>query len=115
MRLAHPIVLAFGWRRAAIAFTAGAISVLGMAPFDFWPLLFLTFPVMVWLVDGATATRFGGVVSAALAGYFFGFGYFVAGLYWIGHAFLVDAKTFGWLLPIAVLGLPLYLATYTAL
>ncbi len=114
-RLAHPIILASGVRRAAIAFTAGAISVLGLSPFDFWPLLFLTFPVMIWLIDGATSGRWGGVLSAAAAGWWFGFGYFVAGLYWIGHAFLVDAKTFGWLLPIAVTALPAYLALYTSL
>ncbi len=50
----------------------------------------------------------------ALAGWFFGFGYFLVGLYWIGHAFLVDAKTFGWLLPIAVTALPAGLAIFTA-
>ena len=52
--------------------------------------------------------------AAAIAGWCFGFGYFVAGLYWIGYAFLVDAKTFGWLLPVAVAGLPAYLALFTA-
>src|ERR1700727_2741052 len=52
---------------------------------------------------------------AASTGWWFGFGYFVAGLYWIGYAFLVDAPTFGWLLPIAVIGLPAFLALYTAL
>ena len=76
------------------------------APFDVWPLLFLTFPVLVWLIDGAAAGRLGGVPSAAIAGWWFGFGYFLAGLYWVGNAFLVDAKTFGWLLPFAVIGLP---------
>ncbi len=115
IRLAHPVVLAFGWRRALIACAAGALSVLGIAPFDLWPVLFLTFPVMVWLIDGATAGRWSGTLSAAVAGYCFGFGYFVAGLYWIGYAFLVDAKTFAWLLPFAVIGLPLYLALFTAL
>ena len=69
-----------------------------------WPVLFLTFPVLVWLVDGAAAGRLGGVPSAAIAGWWFGFGYFLAGLYWVGYAFLVDAKTFGWLLPFAVIG-----------
>ena len=39
----------------------------------------------------------------------------MAGLYWLGNAFLVDAKTFGWLLPFAVLGLPACFALYTAL
>jgi len=115
MRLAHPIVLAFGWRRAATAFAAGAVSVLALAPLDIWPLLFVTFPIMIWLIDGAIAGRWGGVLSAGLAGWCFGFGYFVAGLYWIGDAFLVDAKNFGWLLPIAVTGLPAYLAIYTGL
>ena len=37
------------------------------------------------------------------------------GLYWIGYAFLVDAQTFAWLMPFAVLGLPAYLALFTAL
>ena len=54
-------------------------------------------------------------MAAAGAGWCFGFGYFLAGLYWVGYAFLVDAKTFGWLLPIAVAGLPAYLALFTAL
>src|SRR5262249_19580648 len=44
----------------------------------------------------------------------FGFGYFLAGLYWVGHAFLVDAKTFGWLLPFAVVALPAGMALFMA-
>ena len=50
-----------------------------------------------------------------MAGFWFGLGYFVPGLYWIGYAFLVDASTFAWLMPFAVLGLPAYLALFTAL
>ena len=114
VRLAHNVMLAWGWRRAAIAFGAGAVSALAMAPLDFWPLLFLTFPVLVWLIDGAAAGRLGGLPSAAVAGWWFGFGYFLAGLYWIGHAFLVDAHIFGWLLPLAVIGMPAGLALFTA-
>ena len=112
-RLAHWIVLSWGWRRALVAFAAGALSVLAMAPFDAWPVLFFTFPVLVWLVDGAAAGRLGGLPSAAIAGWWFGFGYFLAGLYWVGYAFLVDAKTFGWLLPFAVIALPAAMACYT--
>ena len=114
-RLAHIIILASGWQRATIAFIAGAASALAMAPVNAWPILFVTFPVLIWLVDGSAAGRWGGAVTAALAGWCFGFGYFLAGLYWIGYAFLVDVKTFGWLLPVAVAGLPAYLALYTAL
>jgi apolipoprotein N-acyltransferase len=112
--LIHAIILAWGWRRWLIAFVAGALSALAMAPFDAWPVLFLTFPMLVWLIDGAGVGRWGGVGTAAAIGWWFGFGYFLAGLYWIGYAFLVDAPTFGWLLPIAVIGLPAVLAIYTA-
>jgi apolipoprotein N-acyltransferase len=112
--LFNAIVLSWGWRRCLIASIAGAVSALAMAPFDAWPVLFLTFPVLVWLIDGSGHSRWGGVAVAAWTGWWFGFGYFVAGLYWIGYAFLVDAPTFGWMLPFAVLGLPAILAFYTA-
>jgi apolipoprotein N-acyltransferase len=108
------VILSWGWKRAAIALAAGALSALAMAPFNAWPILLVTFPVMVWLIDGAGAGSWRGVPAAALAGWWFGLGYFVPGLYWIGYAFLVDASTFAWLLPFAVLGLPVYLALFTA-
>ncbi|MGB8397610.1 apolipoprotein N-acyltransferase [Bradyrhizobium sp.] len=108
------LILTWGWKRAAIALVAGALSALAMAPFNAWPVLFLTFPVAVWLIDGAGAGRWRGVPAAAMSGFWFGLGYFVPGLYWIGYAFLVDASTFAWLMPLAVLGLPAYLALFTA-
>ncbi|MCA6126095.1 apolipoprotein N-acyltransferase [Bradyrhizobium sp. WSM 1704] len=109
------IILTWGWKRAAIALAAGALSALAMAPFNAWPVLFLTFSVAVWLIDGAAAGRWRGVPAAAWSGFWFGLGYFVPGLYWIGYAFFVDAQTFAWLTPFAVLGLPAYLALFTAL
>ena len=108
------VILTWGWKRAAIALVAGAVSALGMAPFNAWPVLFLTFPLAVWLIDGAAAGRWRGVPAAAMSGFWFGLGYFVPGLYWLGYAFLVDAQTFAWLMPFAILGLPAYLALFTA-
>jgi apolipoprotein N-acyltransferase len=67
------------------------------------------------LIDGIASRGWNGLIAAADIGWWFGFGYFLAGLYWLGYAFLVDAATFGWLLPFAVLGLPAILAIYTAL
>lgn len=112
--LVSSVVLVWGWKRALIALVAGASSSLAMAPFNAWPVLFVTLPIVVWLIDGAGAGRAGGIPAAAWTGWLFGLGYFVPGLYWIGYAFLVDADTFGWLLPVAVLGLPAYLALFTA-
>ena len=74
------IILAWGWKRAAIALVAGALSALAMAPINAWPVLFATFPVAVWLIDGAGAGRLRGVPAAAMAGWWFGLGYFVPGL-----------------------------------
>jgi apolipoprotein N-acyltransferase len=112
--LIYTIVLSYGWRRWLIAFAAGALSALAMAPLNAWPILFLTFPTLVWLIDGAGAGHWRGIGVAAATGWWFGFGYFLAGLYWVGFAFLVDAPTFGWLLPFAVIGLPAGLAVFTA-
>jgi apolipoprotein N-acyltransferase len=114
-QIALAIILSWGWKRALIAIAAGAISVLALAPFNVFPVLFITFPVLVWLIDGAGAGRYGGVPAAALTGYWFGLGYFVPGLYWIGYAFFVDADIFAWLTPFAVLGLPAYLSIFTGI
>ncbi len=97
-----------------------------MAPFFLWPVLFLTFPVLVWLIDGAIAraakepaqsdVRLAAARarSAAVVGWFFGAGYFLAGLFWIGEAFFVEADRFAWLMPFAVMLMPAGLALFYA-
>ena len=102
-----------GWNRCSIAFAAGSLSVLAMAPFHFWPILLLTLPVVVWLLDEPSLPM-RPVRSAALDGWWLGFGYFFFGLFWIGEAFLVEAHIFGWLLPFAVTLMPAGLALFTA-
>jgi len=110
-----------GWRRLAVAFAAGSLSVLAMAPFFLWPVLFLTLPVLVWLIDGAQTQSEGAsfwqrpAVRAATGGWWFGFGYFLFGLFWVGEAFLVEADKFAWLMPFAVTLMPAGLALFTAL
>lgn len=95
-----------GFPRALLAFAAGGLSVLSMAPFFLSPVLFFTLPVLLWLIDGAT------VLGAFAAGWWFAFGYFLAGLYWVGAAFLVEADKFAWALPFAVTLLPAGLALF---
>jgi apolipoprotein N-acyltransferase len=107
-----------GWRRAALSFVLGAFSVLAFAPFHLWPVLFLTFPSLVWLLDGiaesATERRAIKAKRAAWTGWWFGFGTFLAGLYWIGIAFFVEADKFAWLMPFAVTSMPAGLALFYA-
>jgi apolipoprotein N-acyltransferase len=73
----------------------------------------------VWLIDGASGRGSGGArwfkrptAAAFEIGWWFGFGYFLAGLFWIGEAFLVDAEVFAVLLPVAVLLMPAGLALF---
>ena len=100
-------VVKAGWRRHALAFAAGSASVLAFAPFFVSPVLFLTLPVLVWLIDAASTPR-----AAAISGWWFGFGFFIFGLFWVGEAFLVEADKFAWLLPFAVTLLPAGLALF---
>jgi apolipoprotein N-acyltransferase len=118
-RAAHAVVLSWGWRRFGIATLAGAVGALAMPPFSLFPALALSLAPAVWLLDGAAAGvgRFSRatLLSAAFTGWAFGFGYFVAGLWWLGAAFLVEPDQFAWALPLGVLGLPAGLALFHAL
>lgn len=98
-----------GWTRAAVAVAAGSFSALAFAPIFAFPVLFLTFPVFIWLIDASPGWR-----RSASAGWLFGFGYFFFNLFWVGEAFLVEADKFAWLLPFAVTLLPAGLALFWA-
>jgi apolipoprotein N-acyltransferase len=101
---------------ALAAFAAGAASVLAMAPFFMAPLLFVTLPMLLWLAERAQVQP--GIPNLRTwhrtfwPGWWFGFGYFLLGLFWIGEAFLVEAEHFLWALPFAVTLLPAGLAIF---
>lgn len=98
-----------GWRRAGLLLLAGAAAGLAMPPIDLWPLLFVTFPVLVWSLERVSLRQ------AFMAGWLFGLGYFAACFYWIGIAFLVDAATYLWMMPFMVGALAGGMALYWGL
>ena len=112
-------MLQWGWRRALLAIAAGAIGTVALAPVGFFAALFISFTLLVWLMDGAASNPESGLTgklrSSFALGWLFGFGYFVGGLWWIGNALLVEADEFAWALPLAMLGLPAVLAIYYGL
>lgn len=118
---AQTVILAWGWPRRAIAFLAGAAGALAMPPFSFAPALIVPLAVAIWLIDGSFdrgvggTTRWASLRAAFGAGWWWGFGYFTAGLWWLGSAFLVEPDKFAWALPLGVLGLPAALAFFPAL
>jgi apolipoprotein N-acyltransferase len=98
-----------GWRRALFAVALGALSVLAFAPIHLWPVLFLTFGPLLWLLDGCYRDHNdlqARLRCAAPVGFWFGFGYFLAGLYWVAEAFLVEPWRHGWLIPFVMTALP---------
>jgi len=119
LALPNACLLAWGWRRMLYAVLAGAVTALALPPYGlvFAPLI--GFPCLVWLLDGALAQsamskrrRF----SAGFPlGWLFGLGYFLASLWWIGSAFLVEADRFAWLMPFAVVLMPAGLALFTGI
>ncbi|HXY57241.1 MAG TPA: apolipoprotein N-acyltransferase [Methylocystis sp.] len=118
LSLPHRIILAEGWTRRALAAGAGAGGALALEPIGFTPAMAITLTAAVWLIDGSSDARGARLRLAALGsafadGWWLGFGYFVAGLWWLGAALLVEADQFAWALPLAVLGLPAALALFT--
>ena len=113
--LADRVVLAWGWPRRLIALICGASGALALAPLDLWPLMVVPMTVAVWLIDGSVAqTARGRLWAAASAGWWWGFGYHLAGLWWLGAAFLVEADKFAWAMPLGVVALPAFLAIFPA-
>jgi apolipoprotein N-acyltransferase len=102
-----------GWTRRAVATGIGIISAAALPPIHALPLLLISFPCLIWLIDGTQNWR-----RAFWVGWWFGLGHFAAGLYWIAHSLVVDLR-FAWLIPFAVLCIPavigLYIGVATAL
>jgi apolipoprotein N-acyltransferase len=113
-----------GWRRALLILLLGVLSVLALPPVHFIPALVPAFVGLVWLLDGSTSKALEDqgyylknlfCNSSFATGWWFGFGYFAAGLYWISFSLLVDAQKFGWMIPIVIIGLSAFFAIYIGL
>ena len=87
----------------------GAISALGFAPLNLWPLTLVAVAVLIHLVDRASSPR-----AAFVTGWLFGAGHFIAGLAWIATAFTYQAAMPGFTGWIAVVLLSMILALYPA-
>jgi apolipoprotein N-acyltransferase len=108
-RIAQEMAAQQGWRRYGIAFLLGALLAAALPPLDLTPMVFIVFPLYLWLDDGSDTAW----ASARLA-YVFALGHFAAGMYWVAAALFVDIARFWWALPFAVLGLPAFMAVFVA-
>lgn len=100
-----------GWPVALVLGVSGALSSLAMAPLHAWPVLIGTLAILIWSVDGARR-RARPLRSAFWRGFLFGFGYFLAGMFWLANAFINRGPEFIPLIPIAVPALAALLAAF---
>lgn len=92
------------------AFLLGFLSTFAMSPWDFPPVLFVTFSGLYLLLSRGSKTR-----PSFFCAFAFGFGYFLFGLLWIANALLVEGNEYAWAYPLAVAVLPAILAFFPAL
>ena len=83
-----------GGKPVLLAALAGVAAGLGHAPFGLWPVAFLGFVALCWLVSRASRPFATGWAGGA--------GYFALTLHWIVEPFLVDVETHGWMAPFAL-------------
>lgn len=80
-----------GWTAMLFAALLGAFAALGFAPFHLSPALAVSFTGLVWMLDGARSLpRWGRAIFAR--GWAFGFGFFLASMYWTALPFLVEPE-----------------------
>ncbi len=99
-----------GWRRWLLAVLLGLLAASALPPFYILPVLWLSLTGLACL--NLTAIRWR---QAFFEGWLFGIGWFGAGLYWVGHAFLVDAERYAYLMPFAVIGISIGMALFIAI
>lgn len=90
-------------------FLFGALAAIGFAPFNFFPATIISLCALFLFLEKSEGKK----VTFWL-GFCYGYGYFLAGIYWIAISLLVDAQKFAWLIPFALTLIPAVLALYFA-
>lgn len=100
-----------GWGGRFIGLLLGALAVLGQAPFHFWPITLICFAILLARLKWAMGAERRGRAGFS-AGFWFAFGYFMAGTYWIGSAFIARGPEFIPVMPPMILALGMLLAFF---
>ena len=105
------LMRARGWRAFALLFALGAVSALALAPLFFFPAMIIGLTGLIWLLDGSACSE-RPMRSGFWRGFVFGWGYFIAGCFWIGLAFWSRGPAYTPFAPLGVIGLATLLAPF---
>jgi apolipoprotein N-acyltransferase len=86
-----------GWKGRGTAVLFGAMAAAAMPPVHLIILLIPSFVGWLWMIEGKSGWR-----RAFATGWWYGIGFFAAGLYWVSAAFLVEPEKHAWMIPFAV-------------
>jgi apolipoprotein N-acyltransferase len=101
------IVQLAGWRRNLFAFVLGVCATLTLAPFYFFPLIIPAYGGLLILVQSAKSRK-----RAFADGWWWGWGFYISGLYWFCVALLTEPEKFAWAIPFSLFGLNAIIAIY---
>lgn len=109
-RMLYALRMLDEWQAWLLCYIAGAAASMAFAPFNWWGMLPVALPLFYFLLEAASARR-----HALMRGFSFGYGFFMAGTWWIANALAVDSEQFGWLIPFSIGGLSAVMALWFAL
>ncbi len=98
-----------GWARAVLMSACGVMAALALAPYFWWPILPVSFGLWLHYLLRAESPK-----AAFRLSWWWGFGFFLAGLYWVSISMTVDLARFGWMIPFALIGFNGALALFPA-
>ena len=93
-----------------VPFILGFFTSFSFSPYNLIFINFLTFPVFLYLLNVGKKFKLNSKYFFFI-GWFFGFGYFLSGLYWISIS-LTYEEIFRYLIPFAVILVPAFLAIF---
>jgi len=100
-----------GWSGRFLGLAFGAVAVLGHAPFHLWPLTLISLAFLFGRIQSAAMEDMSRRAAFSV-GFWWALGYFAAGIYWIGSAFIERGPAFIPLMPFMVGGLACLLALF---
>lgn len=91
-------------------FLVGSLLDLAFAPFNLIIFAFISIGIFY-----KTITEINDLKKVFFTSFFYNFGFFVFGIYWICNSLLIDPLAFAWLIPFAITLIPALMAIYFAI
>jgi apolipoprotein N-acyltransferase len=99
-----------GQSRNTAAFMFGVAAAFTLPPFFIFPLIIMAYGGLFLLANKAHDAR-----RAFADGWWWGWGYYIVGLYWFCIALMTEPDKFAWMLPFTLFGVTAFVALYPAL